>query len=427
MIRIKEIVEAYRGLVGWEQSRAKEYTIGEELTTSESGLYFQDAHPLLTLRAMNAIMPKDYTFAEYDIEAEYSKGDVVAFGNELYRSVADDNRGNSVLNTDYWEVYHALTEYLKGMTDSGIKAVVQRFLTEKVLNVETKNIIDRRTLFDGAGRIEARTKGYNRVVGFEITPIKANGATMKIERIGLQFAGNIGKVKMYLFHSSRREPVWVKELNYTSTKGTYQWFDIPETYLPYYSHELNAGGSWYLVYSQKELPDYMESINFGRDWSREPCGTCNKGDLTLFRNMSKWVQLSPFYIDGEDWDGLLWDIQNNIYTAGDNYGINLQFSMGCDLTDTLIAMRNEFATTIQLQVANNALKALALNPEVEVNRVQFNAERNDILFESEGNGMGIKGLRGQLDRAFKAIEIDTKGLDPLCLACHTGGIKIRSI
>lgn len=427
MIRIREIVNAFQGLVGWEQSRAREYTIGEELTQTDSGLYFQEAHPVLTLRAMKAIMPKDYVYPEYNLRKTYSKGDVVAYEEELYRSVVDGNTGHSVLDSDYWELYHALTEYISKLTDSGIKAVVQRFITEKVVGLETKNIIDRRTLFDGTGRIENRTPNKGHLVGFEITPIRANGATMKIERIGLQFTGNIGKVKVYLFHSSHREPVWVKEFNYTATRGTYQWFDLPETYLPYFSHDFNSGGSWYLVYSQAELPDYMESINFGRDWSREPCGTCNKGDLNVYRAMGKWVQLSPFYVNIEDWDGLLWDIADNIYTNGDNYGLNLQFSMGCDLTDTIIAMRSDFANVIQKQVATDALKALAMNPEVEVNRVQFNADRNDILFEAEGNGQGIRGLKGELDRAFKALSIDTRGLDPLCLACRNGGIHIGSI
>lgn len=427
MIRIREIVNAFQGLVGWEQSRAREYTIGEELTRTDSGLTFQDAHPMLTLRAMKGIMPKDYVYSEYDIRKTYSRGDVVAYGEELYRSVVDENTGHSVLDSEYWELYHALTEYLSKLTDSGIKAVVQRFITEKVVGLETRNIIDRRTLFDGTGRIGNRTPNKGHLVGFEITPVRANGATMKIERIGLQFTGNIGKVKVYLFHSSHREPVWTKEFNYTATRGTYQWFDLPETYLPYFSHDLNSGGSWYLVYSQAELPDYMESINFGRDWSREPCGTCNQGDLKVYRAMGKWVQLSPFYVNIENWDGLLWDIADNIYTNGDNYGINLQFSMGCDLTDTIISMRSDFANVIQKQVATNALKALAMNPEVEVNRVQFNADRNDILFETEGNGQGIRGLRGELDRAFKALSIDTRGLDPLCLTCKNGGIHIGSI
>nr|DAP44019.1 MAG TPA: hypothetical protein [Caudoviricetes sp.] len=427
MIRIREIVNAFQGLVGWEQSRAREYTIGEELTRSDSGLTFQDAHPMLTLRAMKGIMPKDYVYSEYDIRKTYSRGDVVAYGEELYRSIVDENTGHSVLDEEYWELYHALTEYISKLTDSGIKAVVQRFVTEKVVGLETRNIIDRRTLFDGTGRIENRTPNKGHLVGFEITPVRANGATMKIERIGLQFTGNIGKVKVYLFHSSHREPVWTKELNYTATRGTYQWFDLPETYLPYFSHDFNSGGTWYLVYSQAELPDYMESINFGRDWSREPCGTCNKGDLNVYRAMGKWVQLSPFYVNIEDWDGLLWDIADNIYTNGDNYGLNLQFSMGCDLTDTIISMRSDFANVIQKQVATTALKALAMNPEVEVNRVQFNADRNDILFETEGNGQGIRGLRGELDRAFKALSIDTRGLDPLCLTCKNGGIHIGSI
>ncbi len=51
MIRIKEIIDAFSNLVGWEGV--------PELEKSDSGLYFQEAHPLLTLRALKGVMPKD--------------------------------------------------------------------------------------------------------------------------------------------------------------------------------------------------------------------------------------------------------------------------------------------------------------------------------------------------------------------------------
>lgn len=428
MYRINDIVTSFKSLVGWEQDRVKVYQIEEDLTTSNSGIYFQEAHPLLTLRAMQGIMPEDWgeQYPTYYSDITYSKGDIVKSGGKNYKSLVDGNIGHSVVAPDYWASYNPLSAYLEDMVKNGIKKVVQRFVRDKVIGMETRNLLDRKTLFDGAGRLEARTKPTGKLVGFEIIPLRTGGATMKIEKIGLQFVGNVGQITMYLFHSSKAEPIATKTFNYDSTYGTYKWFDVAEMFLPYYN-EFGNGGSWYLVYNQNALPAYMESVNFGRDWSREPCGTCNKGDVQLYREMGKYVQVSPFCVDATNWNGRLWDIAYNMYTPSDNYGINIQFSIGCDLTDFMLSQRLMFANVLQLQVASIALKTLALNPEVVVNRVQVNADRNKILFETEGDGQGIKGLNNELEKAYKALSFDTKGIDPICLTCHNKGIRIGAI
>lgn len=427
MYRLNDIVNSFRGLVGWESEGE---SLSTDNTASDSGLYFQEAHPLLTLRAIKGIMPEDYSerYETYIKTKTYSKGDRVRqYTSIVYISLVDDNKGNDVLETAYWAEYDPLNDYLSELTTRGIKKVATTFIRDKVIGMETKNIIDRRCLFDGTGRIDAKIPNNGKIVGFEITPLRSGGITTKIEKIGLQFYGNVGEVTMYLFHSSKREPIWTKTFNYTKDNGTFLWFDVEETFLPYVNSEVNAGGSWYLVYNQAELPSYMEGINFGRDWSREPCGTCNKGDLALWRLMTRYVEFSPFYVSVDNWDGQLWDIANNIYTNTLNYGINVMFSVGCDLTDTMMASRLDFANAIQLQVASDSLRTLALNPEVSVNRVQYNADRNNILYETDGDGQGIKGLAGDLNRAFKALSFDMKGLDDICLACKSKGVKFGSI
>lgn len=382
MIRIDAITESFRNLVGWEQGKAP-LAISDMLTQSESGLYFQEAHPLLTLRAMNGIKPEGTT----------------------------------------------LSEYLYKLTERGIKKVVTRFAQDKVILKESRGVLpERRTLFDGAGRKESRVENSGKLVGFEITPIRSMGVTMVINKIGCQFVGNIGEVKFYLFHSSKMEPVATKVVNYNAERGSFMWFDVNDWVLPYITKSTNAGGSWYIVYNQRALPPYMEAINFGRDWSREPCGTCNKGDAVLYRTMLKYVQISPFYVAiDENWDETLWDVDDMMYSMGNNYGINLLFTMNCDATDSIINMKRDFASAVQLQVAHEALRALALNPEVAVNRLQYNADRDQILFETDGNGQGIKGLKGELEKAYKALELDTRGIDPICLGCHNKGISYRSV
>lgn len=425
MYRLTDIVNAFEGLVGWEKESTK---IDDSIVSSESGLYFQEAHPLLTLRAMRGIMPQDMLerYPQHASGNQYAKGVIVSYNGKAYKSLVD---GNAALPTDTttWEEYDLLTDYLSDLETRGIKKVVTRFVRDKVIGMETRNIIDRRSLFDGTGRLANRVPSEGRIVGFEIEPLRAEGVTMKIEKIGLQFTGNVGPVTMYLFHSSKAEPVWTKTFNYTNENGSYMWFDAEEVYLPYVNGSVNAGGSWYLVYYQASLPSYMEAVNFGRDWSREPCGTCNKGDAQLYQTLSKYINLSPFYVAVDDWDGNLWDIQSMVYTNTNNYGINLTFSLGCDLSDIMIAERLNFANVIQLQVASDALRTLALNPEVSVNRVQYNADRDNILYETDGNGQGIRGLNGDLERAYKALSFDTKGLSPVCLTCTKKGIRYGTI
>lgn len=427
MYRLNNIVNSFKSLVGWEKENTN---IDEAITTSDSGLYFQEAHPLLTLRAMRGIMPEDYVsrYEEYSSTKTYAKGDKVRnYAGMVYKSLVDNNLDNGTIDENYWAEFDVLSDYLSELELRGIKKVATTFIRDKVLGMETKNIIDRRCLFDGTGRIEARIPNGKKLVGFEITPLRSGGITTKIERIGLQFVGNTGDITMYLFHSSQKEAVWKKTFHYTKANGSFVWFDVEDTFLPYVNDSINAGGSWYLVYDQQALPDYMEGINFGRDWSREPCGTCNKGDLNLWRLMTRFVEFSPFYVNAENWNGELWDINQNIYTNTLNYGINVMFSVGCDLTDTMIASRLSFANAVQLQVASDALRTLALNPEVNVNRVQYNADRNNILYETDGNGEGIKGLAGDLAKAYKALSFDTKGLDDVCLTCKSKGVRFGSI
>lgn len=431
MIRLNDITEALMPVVGWEQDYNPNKQIDERLTESESGLYYQGAHPLLTLENVRAIMPDDFIYAYKEWLAlwHYGIGAKVQHSGKVWKAIVANVGQEPQANSDYWEEYDMASDYIERETKSGIKKAVTRFVRDKVIGMETRNIIEKRTLFDGAGRIADTIQNKGRLVGFEITPLRQGGITMRIEKIGLQFKGNVGKIHLFLFHSSQPEPIWWDEFEITADNGIFYWFDIPNggQYLPYLNPDTNAGGSWYLVYHQDSLPDYMEAVNFARDWSREPCSTCNKGDVMLYREMTKYVRISPFCVDVDSGSVSLWDISQNIYTNTLNYGMNLQFSIGCDLTDTIIEQRGIFADVIQKQVASDMLRTIALNPNVRVNRNQANVGRDNILYELDGNGMGVKGLNGDLEKAYKALSIDTKGLDKVCLGCHTGGVRIRAI
>lgn len=440
MYRLKEIQDALLHVVGWEQSYDPAKAIDNYMTETESGLYFQGAHPLLTLDNMAAIMPDDFVFQYpvWNMIPEYKAGAKVRHNNKVWIA-ARDNQNEEPTESDfnddygnpYWQPYNFISDYLERLTRNGIAQMVQTFTQIKGLDKETKNLLERRTFFDGAGRIRATLPNNHKLVGFEIVPVRSMGITMKIEQIGLQMTGATGVVRMYLFHSSQIDPIKTFDLNFTQTNGGFQWFPLTDCYLPYISDANNAGGSWFLCYNQDELPAGMEAINVSKDWSREPCGTCNIGSVETWREMTKYLQVSPFKVDApETFEQYpeLWDVAYTMYTNTHNYGLNCEITVGCDLTDFIISQRQMFQTVIQRQVAAIGLRTLAMNPNVRVNRNQSNATRMDILYELDGNTSGVRpgGLGYDLKKAYEALRLDTQGIDRICLTCNNHGVKYRT-
>lgn len=430
MIRIQEIQDALLHLVGWEQSYDPQGQIAEALTESESGLTFQQAHPMVTLDNIRAIMPEHelYNYPAWDAEQVYAKGALVSNVKTVWESTANHNVGNEPADgSEYWKQYDFTSVWLERLTRSAIAKTVQTFLQKKSLLRESKNLLERRSLFDGAGRMANTIENGQRLVGMEIVPAYSMGVTTKIERIGLQMVGAIGTVTLYIFHSSQRDPYKTIDFEVQKGNGTMEWMTLKDCYLPY----LGNTGAWYVVYNQADLPAGMEAVNVTKDWSREPCGTCNRGNIETWRALTKFMMISPFRVAAMETFAdfpELWDIEENIYTNTHNYGINMEVSVGCDLTDFIIAQRAIFATCLQRQMAVDVIRTLAMNPDVRVNRNQSNASREDLLYEVDGNPQGrATGLGKELKEAYDALDLDTRGIDRICLTCQPSRVKYTTV
>jgi hypothetical protein len=236
--------------------------------------------------------------------------------------------------------------------------------------------------------------------------------------------GAVGKVKLYLFSSDERDPIQTKEVTITKGNGSMEWFDLSDWYM-------RGSGCYYLCYNQDDLPEGMEAINVARDWSREPCGTCNRGNLEAWRELTKYLQVAPFRIKALETFAEfpeLWDIEDNIYTNTHNYGLNVEVSVGCDLSDFIIKKRDIFATCVQKQMAATIIRTLAMNPDVRVNRRQSNSSREDLLYEIDGNPQGrATGLGKELKEAYDALDLDTRGIDRICLTCKPTLVKYTHV
>ena len=433
MIRISQIQDALFPLVGWQQDYDPAKAIDDSLLESESGLYYQQAHPLMTLDNIRAVMPDTfcYQYPEWDAAVEYGKDRKVRHNGKVWKALQATTGSEPAEGSDVWSAYDIVSDYITQQVRGGIAQMVQTFLQVKSLLRESKPLMERRTFFDGAGRIMNTVTNAGRLVGFEINPVRAMGVTAKIGRIGLQMKGATGKVRVYLFHSSQADPVKVEDLEIMKGNGSFQWFDVKDWYMPYISEGNDSGGSWYLVYNQDDLPAGMEAVNVTKDWSREPCGTCNIGSVEAWRELTKYLAVSPFRVPAlktfNEYPEL-WDIEQNIYTNTMNYGMNVEVSVACDLTDFIIRERQMFATVLQRQVTANILRTMAMNPDVRVNRNQSNVSAQGILYELDGNTEGREnGIGYELRKAYEALDLDTRGIDRICLMCRPIGLRYRTV
>jgi hypothetical protein len=354
--------------------------------------------------------------------------------NDFIAEVINEENTNTFIapdNSEYWVETNPFSEWLESKTKASIQKAISRYCNEKIAQGTHKTLCENRTLFDGTGRLVDVVKNKKNLVGFEIVPVRAKGVTTKINKIGLQFT-EPGEYTLYLMHSSMDAPVKIIKLN-KIRKNSIEWFSLNDIYLPYQSDHNDAGGSWYLCYFQSELPEGSQAIRKDKDWSKEPCGSCSRKELLAWQAWSKYIEVHPFFVNEElieiEEEPHLWDVENNQYTYDNNYGLNLEITISCDITDFIIEQRMLFQDIIAKQVAVDMLREFAYNANVRTNRHSINASRLDILYEVDGDSSSMKksGLSYQLDMTFKAIKLSTEGIDRVCLPCKNNGIKYRTV
>lgn len=433
-----------QSLVGWEREEGSENKPYAHQTQSESGLTYQQAHPLLTLDNIASALPDDTTERPaYDHERVYKKGEVMLWGDKKWvarRSVpagvtpigGDYNDDyNDDFTTAYWMEWSKVGNYLDKAVRDGVAQMVNTFVATKDIDGKSKSLLEHKCLFDGHGRAQNTITPTGSLVGMEIKNLRGMGVTTILHRLGLQMSGGNGVVKMYLFHTSQREPVAMWDCRFMPGKS-YQWFNLQDQALPYMSDDTASGGTWYLCYNEQDLPQGMVSVCVNRDFTKGPCADCNPQEAKNWREITRFVTVSPFRMEVdtpfggltptiESWEGVT-------YTPKRNYGMNLELSVACDLTDFIISEKHLFARPLQLQVAANVLRMIAYNPYVNVNRNQLNVSRQDIIMDIEGNNYTkTAGMLNEITRAYKALDINTSDMDSVCLACKRHGISFMGI
>lgn len=399
------ILAALTPLVGYRQNEDPNGTQVSELITSSSGLWFNDAHPVLTTDNLIAISPDTaaITYNAWNAGTSYVVGDIVTSSGTLYIATASNT--NDVPPSGNWSVYSPFSIWLREITESLILKSIRSWFNLKIIQGTATPLLENRKLYQSSGNISDLDTNYADLVGLELVPIRSESYRLHISSIGLQFDTAETKT-VYLFKSNSTAPLQTLSAAYTGS-GSLEWFDV--------DWDLDGDGVYYIAYDQGVITG--QSVNGARDYFRYKAAQSNYPK-------SKFFQANPFRVNSDG--SALWDIQTNSYTNDTNWGINLQLSVSCDYTQLIVDQKDVFADLIQLEVAQHFIRKLAFNPNVRVNRNQSNIQTEKLLYELDGDSQGRdRGLRKEYEKTLQATTLDFSNVDKLCLPCRKRGSSWR--
>lgn len=437
MYLISTILPEFKNLIGWRESTDPDFeSLPDFLKASSSGLYGNDSHALVTpenIKANSRVIDTT-NYKAYDAGATYSEGQYVYQTPYLYRSLQNSNTGHLLTETDWWEKTTPLGEAIRDITNVSITQMISDIVSFKEFNAAARTLVDQKYLFHAAGRLADAIEKGSRVVGFEITIPRIPEIILEINKLGLQFTEAQTDLKIYIFHSSQEDPIHTFTVS-TSNGRTFEWVSITDKVLKYV--DTYDTGTFYIVYFEDDISG--QSIRKIKDWSKGPCTSCGRADLEAYNAYSKFMTIHPFRVSSNnlaagynghtgdfDAERKIWDLEKMEYMYQYNYGLNMQLSIKCDLTDFLVDNKAMFARLLQQKIAITTLERIAFNQHQNINRQQEYITPSTIQYILDGPH-GNAGLKGEYSKSIKNMDINLSGFDPLCLPCKKKAVRYTSI
>ena len=369
MFDSKLIVPEYANLIGWRQFYdTNKINLPTTLTNSDTGEYFQQKHPALELDIIKTLLPAGRTLDEY-----------------LRTSVTDATN----------EIFNDLLNYRK----------VREF---------GKSLLEESTLLNKYGWTKDVITNQNRFVGMQIRVKDLTALKAVITQIGLQMS-SVETFDLYLYHSSKKDPLMTIERT-TTGSGQWDWMKH-DVELSSFKAELYNGGVFILGYYQEDLTG--NAINYSNfNWERGVCGGCNDNHLRVWRSIKDNFHVFPLYVPaGSFTKDEMFDMSDAIYSKTESFGLNMKFSVHCDLTEFFIQNRFVFKNLLAMKVTYNILNMMKFSQEI--NNVEENIKMM-IIRDLEGDiDTKLVNLPSKYDRELKSVSFDISGINAKCLGCES--------
>lgn len=404
------------GLVGFRQNRNYSATQLKSLTTSESGLFVQNVHPLLTLDNLEIAGPdfSTWTYQDWAIGATYSEGDFVTYDGLDYVALRGSTGAQPDISSDDWLQRSKFENWLLEEMEGAIIETVNDFLVRRANLDGARTLLEAERVVQADGRESDLVIGRDKLTGYELRSLRSNGIRSKINKVAVRMT-EAQSVTIYLYHSRETSAIQSTTLEYTEA-GSEQWFDISDL-----NWEITGNGTYYLGYdmgaiSGSAINGVYEANSFTNDFYFVWRG-CN------------YTRVVPFEVEKGSGASDMFAIEDVARTSDTDYGLNMEISTYCDYTDFLVNNKKMFAPLIWKKAGIKLLRGMALNPNNKTSGGQTNMNRGQVLYEIDGDSSSQKpgGLMHEYEQMLKGLSFDREQIDSICLDCAEPGIEIETI
>jgi len=406
MLQLETVVNAIKDQVRFKQSVNPDIPELVASLVSPTTSRLVD-HPLLTNEILDAIAP-DFNNWNYTtwVDANYSIGDRVKFNQNIYEANAAiaAPAGDPESNGD-WTLIAGLSGYLEDKREEAARNVVNSLQNGKKNDRGTKEMLDNHLLYAGNGRLENRIVKQDRSVGFQIKVLDQTNIKVILETIGLQLDTAQNPVTLYLYHSSRVNPLATIDLDYTEA-GSVQWFDQTADNVLQYEDlddpaDQLAGGSYFLMYFEEDLTG--QAINYVYNFDGGAgCNSCSKYNLSQYNKWSKFVNIKPVRVSANNIPvgRTMFDVQNVEIVRDTNWGLNLRVTSYCDLTQYFSRHPEIFADALNRQLTVDLLREVSNS--IQNNLISENTS-DKARFALADPNLGGEGELKKLNKALDAL------------------------
>ena len=325
-----------------------------------------------------------------------------------------------------WKIKPTVNElntYLQEIYYTSINDLLSVTFTKKKTEKVTKSIFEDRNMFKGAGRFLDLENKQGRFVGFKITPHQYKNIVIRINRIGVQFT-QLENIPFYLYKEGTKEPLQTFNIQ-NPLLSSFYWH-TENLLLEFDDHTNYPAGSYYLGYYEDDLTGQAVKRNLMHHSERKNCGYCNNYEYDSFRLYGKYFKVQPIEVANGGLDGTnLFDIGQVAYSSTNNYGLNLSFSVFCDLSRFIIQNEDVLADALAFQIGLKLLESFAYNIEVSGDSARL-AQLAMVALDSDKNGN--VGYRKMYENFVKGLDFDFSDLSSPCLPKgRSKGIKLGTI
>ena len=318
---------------------------------------------------------------------------------------------------------YPIEDYLDTIETEAINTLLNRLVVDKKLNADGKDLATNNLIY--VNQVRGQTVvNESRFVGIEFSFKDTLGIRAVINRIGLYFTQPQTNLTLYLYNSLQDDVISTYTFN-SSNPNSFTWI-TERIVLDIDDSSGTSGGVWYLGYYQDDITG--NAIQYKNlNWINGYCGSCNKNYARMYKSISKYVKMCPFYVaNGAYTVGKVPDPNNIVYQSTNNYGFNLNVSIKCNLTQFWIDNRLTMTDAIGKMVAKSILEMYVGSSQVSATEQNV---QNLALRALEGaNDTKAIPFSKTVEDAIKAVNLDQSNVNEHpCLPCARKGSSIGAL